>query len=78
MPLNLYLIARQDDVDHDEVRSLVVAAPTAAVARQMATKIPDGDQPPTVWRPDTASLSKIGTAAPRLRPGVVHMDMNNG
>ena len=78
MPLNLYLIKREDDVKRDEVRSLVIAAPTAAVARQMATKIPDGDQSPTVWKSDTASLSKIGTATPRLRPGVVHMDMHNG
>jgi hypothetical protein len=78
MPLNLYLIARQDDVDHDEVRSLIVAAPTAAVARQTAKKVEEGDQSPNVWLPETASLTKIGTAAPRVKAGVVHMDVYSG
>jgi beta-lactamase class A len=78
MPLNLYLIKREDDVDHDEVRSVVVAAPTAAVARQTAKKIEEGDQTPEVWAPETASLTKIGTAAPRVRAGVVHMDIKSG
>lgn len=78
MPLNLYLLARQDDVDYDEVRSVVVAAPTAAVARQTAKKIEQGDQPAEVWSPDHAALTKIGTASPRVRAGVVHLDMKNG
>jgi len=78
MPLNLYLIARQDDVDSDEVRSVVMAAPTAAVARQLAKKIERGDQLAEVWSPKTASVTKIGIAAPRVHAGVVHMDFNRG
>jgi hypothetical protein len=78
MPLNLYLIARQDDVDHDEVRSLVVAAPTAAMARQTARKVEEGDQSPEVWSVESASLTKIGTASSRIRAGVIHMDVFSG
>lgn len=78
MPLNLYLLKREGDVGHDEVRSVVVAAPTAAVARQTAKRIEEGDQPAAVWSPDTATLTKIGTAAPRVCAGVVHLDMKNG
>jgi hypothetical protein len=79
MALTLYLIARQDaDVDYDEVRSLVVAAPTAATARQVARAVDEGDQSPEVWAPATATLTKIGTAAPRMKQGVVHMDKKNG
>jgi hypothetical protein len=78
MALTLYLIARQDaDVDHDEVRSMVVAAPTAATARQMARTV-EGDQSPEVWAPATATLTKIGTAAPRVKQGIVHMDKKSG
>lgn len=78
MPLNLYLLARLDDVDHDEVRSVVVAAPTASVARQTAKDIPEGDQSPQVWAPATAKLTKIGTASLSVKAGVVHMDKYNG
>lgn len=76
--LNLYMLTRQDDVAHDEVRSVVIAAPTAAVARQTAKKIEEGDQPADVWSPESASLLKIGVAAPRVRAGVVHMDTKQG
>lgn len=78
MPLNLYLIKREDEAAPDEVRSLVVAAPTAAVARQTAKQFGPGKQSPEIWSPDNASLSKIGTASPRVRQGVVHMDVRNG
>jgi hypothetical protein len=79
MALTLYLIARQDaDVDFDEVCSLVVAAPTAATARQVARGVDEGSQAPEVWAPATATLTKIGTAAPRLKQGVVHMNMKRG
>jgi hypothetical protein len=78
MPLNLYLIKREDEIKRDEVRSVVIAAPTAAVARQTARKVEEGDQAPEVWAPETASLTKIGTAAPRVRAGVIHMDVNPG
>lgn len=77
MPLNLYLIERKGEADRDEVRSLVVAAPTAAMARQTAKQFGPGTQSPEVWSPDNASLSKIGTASARVRPGVVHMDVRN-
>lgn len=79
MPLNLYLIKREGGVvDHDEVRSVVVAAPTAAVARQTAKQFGPGKQSPEAWSPEKASLLKIGVASPRVRAGVVHMDMKNG
>lgn len=74
----LYLIARTDNVGHDEVRSVVVAAPTAAMARQAAKDIDEGDQSPEVWAPATAKLTRIGTADRRVRAGVVHMDTNPG
>lgn len=74
----LYLIARTDDVGHDEVRSVVVAASTPALARQTARDIREGDQSPEVWAPATATLTRIGTADRRVRAGVVHMDMNHG
>ena len=74
----LYLIARTDDVGHDEVRSVVVAAPTAALARQAARDIKEGDQSPEVWAPATATLNRLGTADRKVRAGVIHMDMHHG
>lgn len=78
MPLNLYLIARQDEPDRAELRSLVVAAPTAAMARQSAREVEEGSQSPEVWATANATLTKIGTATPRVKQGVLHTDMTNG
>lgn len=74
----LYLIARTDEVGHDEVRSVVVAAPTAAMARQAARGIDEGDQSPEVWAPATATLTRLGTADRKVRAGIVHMDTRQG
>lgn len=72
MPLNLYLIKRQDDVGYHEIESMVVAAPTPALARQEAREIDEGVQSPEVWSTDNAAIQKIGTATARVRQGVVH------
>ena len=73
MPLNLYLIKRKDDeVGYHEIASVVVAAPTAALARQEARDIDEGVQEPEVWSVDNAAIQKIGTAAARVRQGVIH------
>jgi hypothetical protein len=76
--LNLYLIERPaDKVDHDEMASLVVAAATPKLARELA-KGTRGDQSPEVWAHGKAKLQKIGTAGPRVKQGIVHEHINAG
>ena len=73
----LYLIARTDEVRPGEVRSVVVAAPTAAMARQTAREYGPGGQPPEVWAPDKATLTRLGTADRRVKAGVILMDLKS-
>jgi hypothetical protein len=74
--LNLYLIERPD-CGYDEMESLVVAAATPKLARELA-KGTRGDQSPDVWAHGKAKLQKLGTAGPRVKQGVVHENFNAG
>lgn len=75
--LNLYLIERQDEVGADEMESVLVAAATPKQARELAKNV-RGDQKPDVWAHGHARLQKLGTAAVRVRQGVLHENYNRG
>jgi hypothetical protein len=68
--LNLYSIERQDPVGYDETDKAIIAAATPKLARELAKSL-SGDQSPDVWAHGKAKLSKIGTAGPRVKQGVI-------
>lgn len=70
MPLNLYLIDRQDNVGHDETDSVIVAAVTPKQAREIAATV-EGDQPSSVWAHGQAKLQRVGTAVAKQKQGIV-------
>lgn len=75
--LNLYLIERPDGIEYDETESVVVAAATPKLARELAKEAP-GDQSPDVWAHGKAKLQKIGTAGPRIKQGILHHAFHAG
>ncbi|ANZ49094.1 hypothetical protein FDI85_gp272 [Erwinia phage Machina] len=75
--MNLYLLERQDDVGYDEFDSIVVAAPSEAVAR--ATKPGWRGRWTDVYCDEDGVILRcelIGTT--HLEAGVVHASFNAG
>jgi hypothetical protein len=75
--LNLYLIERTDEVDYDEMTSVIVAEATPKLAREQA-RTARGGQSPDVWAHGKAKLQTIGMANPRIKQGIVHESYNAG
>lgn len=68
--LNIYKIVRNDEVDYDSIRAMIVIAATPGDAREVARteRIPEGDG---VWYRDTTTVELIGRAAPFLAGQIV-------
>jgi hypothetical protein len=76
-PLNLYVVARGDEVDYDETAAYVVAATSAADARRAGESV-SGIQSDSIWWAPETAVTLIGVAGPDVDPGIVIADYHAG
>jgi hypothetical protein len=75
----IYLITRNGaQVDYDQTEAVVVAADTPKQARELATVHEYRTDPAEWYSAANAKLVKLGTAAPRIKKGVIHRDIHAG
>lgn len=75
--LNLYVVARGDEVGYDETAAYVTAAIGETEAR-IHGQSADGDQPASIWFAPETAVTLIGRADPQLDPGIVLADYHAG
>lgn len=73
--MNIYLIKRVGRTDYDQYAGFVVAAESPAKAREIASS---GYGRSIFAHPEGATCAQIGTAGPKVVPGVILSDYRAG